>query len=165
MSADSDSPIDPTKELTGLDKIVEVIAILVLKFGRATSVLLAIGGLLILCLTVLVISMVQFMTVKSETRSLLDRQEVLIKSQARLEASTMATQNALVEASKKITETQARVETVAEATPKIKVDSKTGKTKLVIQKPALLSVTQDSSSKPAEAKATSKEIVLDIKAD
>ncbi len=134
-TSDSDRPIDPNQELAGLDRVVEVIARLVLKFGRATSALLVIGGLLIICLTVLIISMVQFITVRNEMRDLIDRQELLIKSQARLEKSALATQAILEETQKKVSETQARVETVAESTPKIKVDSKTGRTKLVIQKP------------------------------
>lgn len=149
-ASDSDRPIDPNQELAGLDRIVEVIARLVLKFGRATSALLAIGGLLILCLIILIVSMVQFITIRNEMRDLLDRQELLIKSQARLEKSALATQVVLEETQKKVSETQAKVETVAESTPKIKVDSKTGKTRLVIQKPAVAPPSVSAPSKPAE---------------
>jgi hypothetical protein len=134
MSTSSDSPIDPNKELTGLDKIVEVIGILVLKFGRATSALIAVGIMLVLCLVTLVTSMVQSMVIRSEMRDLLDRQELLIKSQGRLEKASSSTQKVLTDTLQKVVETQAKIETVAETTPKIKVDSKTGKTKLVIQK-------------------------------
>lgn len=131
----SDPPVDPNKELTGLDKMIDVIALLVLKFGRATTALIGVGSLLILCLITLVISMAQSMVIRNEVRDLLDRQELLIKSQARLEKTMTATQLVLTDTLEKVVETQAKVETVAESTPKIKVDSKTGKTKLVIQKP------------------------------
>lgn len=135
--APSDPPIDPDKELTGLDKMIEVIALLVLKFGRATTALIAVGVLLIFCVVALIVSMAQTIVLRNQMRDLLDRQELLVKSQVRLEKTMTSTQLVLTDTLHKVVETQAKIETVAEATPKITVDSKTGKPRLVMKPEAL----------------------------
>jgi cell division protein FtsL len=116
----------------GLDKITDVLLILVMKFGRATTVLLIVGGLNIVLLVALIISLVNILSLRSEARDLLDRQEEFARSQKRLERTTNDTQEKVDTTSKRIEETQHKVDTAVESAPKVEVDSRTGKAKLVV---------------------------------
>lgn len=108
----------------GLEGVTNVMLNLVLNFGRASTLLLVIGATNILCLIMMVISTVQAVSIRSQVDDLLMKQESLVVSQRQLEKSTT---EATEEVSKKVDETKAIVETA----PKIKVDAKTGKAKLV----------------------------------
>jgi len=128
-----------SKFQAGLDKVVDVLLILVLKFGRATTMLIVLGLLNVVCLVINVIATVQVASTRSEVRDLVERQEEFASSQKRIETSTTATQ-------KTIDATQAKVDSVVEASPKIEVDAKTGKAKIII--PTKKSA--PASSKPVE---------------
>lgn len=132
----------------GLDKVIDVLLVLVMKFGRATSVLILGGILLVVNLVALLIVTVQIFSLRSEVRDLLDRQETFSKSQERIEKTANETQE-------KVEATQAKVDTAVEATPKIEVDKRTGKAKLIVPaqppKPA-------TSSSPASS-ATHKVVI------
>lgn len=119
----------------GLDKVIDVLLILVLKFGRATTMLLANGIFSIICLVTLVVATVQIMSLRSEMKDLMDRQEEFAKSQQRIERTTNDTQKQVTTASKQVEETSAKVDTVAETAPKVELDPKTGKAKLVVTVP------------------------------
>lgn len=116
----------------GLDKVTDVLLILVMKFGRATAMLLAIGIVLVLNLAMLVIATVQSVTIRTQMTDLQERQEDFARSQKRLERTTTDTQDKVDSTSKKVDETQQKVESAAEAAPKVEVDTKTGKAKLVV---------------------------------
>jgi uncharacterized protein YlxW (UPF0749 family) len=116
----------------GLDKVTDVLLIRVMKFGRATNMLLAIGILLVVNLLMLVIATVQSVTIRTQMTELLDRQEEFARSQKRLERTTTDTQEKVDSTSKKVDETQLKVDSAAEAAPKVEVDTKTGKAKLVV---------------------------------
>jgi cytoskeletal protein RodZ len=90
------------KFVAGLDAVTNVLLTLVLKFGRATSMLVVVTGVLILCLVSLVIAVGQVFTIKSQLHELLEKHEDLSRAQARIEKSTQATQ-AVVETQPKIT--------------------------------------------------------------
>jgi hypothetical protein len=109
----------------GLDKVVDVLLVLVMKFGRATSVLILGGLVLVINLVALVVVTVQIFSLRSEVQDLLDRQEAFSRSQERIEKTANVTQQ-------KVEATQQKVETAVEAAPKIEVDKKTGKAKLIV---------------------------------
>lgn len=113
----------------GLDKVTDVLLILVMKFGRATTVLLIAGLFNLILLITLVICTVNILSLRSETQDLLDRQESFARSQSRIEKTTNDTQEKVTSTSKTVEETQAKVE----AAPKLELDRKTGKAKLVVQ--------------------------------
>ncbi len=116
----------------GLDKVTDVLLILVMKFGRATNMLLAIGILLVVNLAMLVISTVQAVTIRTQMTDLQDRQEDFARSQKRLERTTNDTQVKVDSTSKKVDETQQKVDSAAESAPKVEVDTRTGKAHLVV---------------------------------
>jgi hypothetical protein len=113
----------------GLDKVTDVLLILVMKFSRSTTVLLIAGLFNFVVLVALVICTVNILLLRSEMRDLLDRQESFARSQSRIEKTTNATQEKVDSTSKTVEETQAKVE----AAPKIELDRKTGRAKLVVQ--------------------------------
>lgn len=115
---------DPLNELTGLDKIVEVLTRLVLKFGRAITALQVVGVLLIICLIALVISVGQTAAIRTDMRDLIIRQEALMISQNRSE-------KALKDTLDKVLETRDRIENVAATTPRVKIGDN-GKPRIVI---------------------------------
>ena len=112
----------------GLDKVVDVLLILVLKFGRATSMIIAMIVILGLCCVTLVVSTIHVMTLKYDVADLIRRQEAFARVQERLEKATNSTQEQVSSTNKKIEETQATIE----AAPKIEIDKKTGKPKIVV---------------------------------
>jgi hypothetical protein len=116
----------------GLDKVIDVLLILVLKFGRATTMLLVMGILNIICVVTLIVATVHVTALRSEVRDLMDHQEEFARSQKRIERTTTETKQDVATTSQKVSETQAKVETAAEAAPKVEVDAKTGKAKLVV---------------------------------
>ena len=116
----------------GLDKVTDVLLILVMKFGRATNMLLAIGILLVVNLAMLVIATVQSVTIRTQMTDLQDRQEDFARSQKRLERTTNDTQVKVDSTSKKVDETQQKVDSAAESAPKVEVDTRTGKARLVV---------------------------------
>lgn len=120
----------------GLDKVTDVLLVLVLKFARATTVLLIAGIFNIVLLTTLIICTVNILSLRSEVRGLLDRQEEFARSQSRIERTANETQSQVKSTSKTVEETQAKVETAVDSAPKVEVDKKTGKAKLVVQVPA-----------------------------
>jgi len=126
-----------TKFQAGLDKVVDVLLILVLKFGRATAVLIVLGVLNIICLTVNVVATVQLTTLRVQVRDLMNQQEDFARSQKRIEKTTSETKQDVATTSKKVAESNARVETAVEAAPKVEVDTKTGKAKLVVSVPKI----------------------------
>jgi hypothetical protein len=109
----------------GLDKVIDVLLVLVMKFGRATSVLILGGLVLVVNLVSLVVVTIQIFSLRSEVRDLLDRQESFSRSQERIEKTANATQE-------KVEATQAKVDTAVETSPKIEVDKRTGKAKLIV---------------------------------
>lgn len=103
----------------GLDSVTDVLLILVLKFGRATSVLIAIGGLLIVCLLGLVISLVNVAALSSQMADIQLKQEEIARLQVRIETKTTETKEKVDSTEKKIVETQEAVgEVVNEAAKK-----------------------------------------------
>lgn len=124
-----------TRFQAGLDKVIDVLLILVLKFGRATTMQLVNGGLNIACLVTLIIATVQITTLRSEVKDLMFKQEEFAKSQKRIEKTTSETQQDVATASQKVAETKAKVDDVAATAPKVELDTKTGKAKLVVQVP------------------------------
>lgn len=123
----------------GLDHVVNVLLMLVLKFGRASTLLVVMGAINSACLVFLVICTVQIATLRSEMRDLLDRQEVLAKSQVRIEKAAQDT-------NEKVDQTNQKVEIAVEQQPKIEVDAKTGKAKIVVKKPPVKVVPPPSSA-------------------
>lgn len=99
----------------GLDKVVDVMLILVLKFGRATTMLLVIGALNIVCLLMMVISTIQMTSVNSQVHDLVMQQESFAASQKRLEKTTTDSSQEVV---KKVEETKAKLDDVVDAAPK-----------------------------------------------
>ena len=71
-----------------LDKVVDVLLILVLKFGRATSALLAIGILLVVCLVTLIIAAVKVLEVSSQLAEIQQHQDEFSISQKHIEESS-----------------------------------------------------------------------------
>jgi cell division protein FtsL len=116
---------------SGLDKVTDVLLILVMKFSRSTTVLLIAGLFNLVLLITLIICTVNILMLRSEMRDLMDRQESFARSQSRIEKTTNETQEKVASTSKAVEETQAKVE----AAPKIELDRKTGKAKLVVQVP------------------------------
>lgn len=112
----------------GLDSVVNVLLMLVLKFGRASTLLLAMGVVSSVCLIFLVICTIQIVEIKTQMRDLMDRQEVLAKTQMRIEKTSQET-------NQKVEQTQQKVDIAVEQQPKIEVDSRTGKAKIVVKKP------------------------------
>lgn len=108
----------------GLDKVIDVLLMLVLKFGRATTAQIISLVVLLACLVTVVITTINISYLRSEIRSLMYHQEELMQAQKRIEKNTTDT--------KKDTATMSqRVSEVADATPKIEVDQN-GKAKLVL---------------------------------
>ncbi len=134
-----------TKFQAGLDKVIDVLLVLVMKFGRATSVLVLGGIVLVISLVVLVVSTIQIVQLRSDVRDLLDRQEAFAQSQDRVEKTTHETQEKVESTGKAVEATQEKVEA---STPKIEVDVRTGKAKLVV--PAQAPKPATSSSPAAE---------------
>lgn len=118
----------------GLDKVVDVLLILVMKFGRASTMLLANGIVTLICLVALIIAIVQVTSLRFEVKDLLDRQEAFSRAQDRIEKTTTETKNDVANTNQKVSETQAKVDDVAQASPKVEVD-KNGKAKLVVSVP------------------------------
>src|SRR5512142_715347 len=79
----------------GLDKVINVLLVLVLKFGRATTALVAVGTLLFFCLLLLVYSTVNIVVLSSQIQDLQAKQDALIQSQNRLEKTAKATEREL----------------------------------------------------------------------
>jgi type II secretory pathway pseudopilin PulG len=117
----------------GLDKVVDVLLILVLKFGRATTALLAIGFVILISLVTMIIATVKIIELSSAVAEIQQHQEEASLSAQRIEKATTDTQKQVDTTSKKIDDTQAKVDSVAASTPQVEVDSRTGKAKLVIQ--------------------------------
>ncbi len=124
-----------TKFQAGLDKVVDVLLILVLKFGRASTMLLVLGLLNVACVITIIVTTVQIAVLRSEVGDLMDRQEEFAKSQKRIEKTTTETKQDVATTSQKVSETQAKVETAVEAAPKVELDARTGKAKLVVPVP------------------------------
>ncbi len=124
-----------TKFQAGLDKVTDVLLILVLKFGRASTMLLALGILNVICIAIIVVATVYIAALRSEVGDLMDRQEEFAKSQKRIEKTTTETKQDVATTSQKVAETQAKVETAVEAAPKVELDARTGKAKLVVPVP------------------------------
>jgi hypothetical protein len=139
-----------TKFQAGLDKVVDVLLILVLKFARATSALIAIGFVLIVCLVTLIIATVKVLEVSNQVAEIQQHQDEFSMSQKRIEESTTATQKQVDSTSQKIDATQA----VLESDPHVEVDTKTGRAKIIIpakaKKPATATAPAVASSKPLE---------------
>lgn len=114
----------------GLEGVTNVMLNLVLNFGRASTLLLVIGAINTLCLIMMVISTIQVTAVKSQMDDLLLKQEASAK---RLEKTTTESNEEVV---KKVEETKAKVDNVVETAPKVKVDARTGKAKLVVPAPS-----------------------------
>lgn len=113
----------------GLEGVTNVLLNLVLNFGRASTLLLVIGGINVVCLVMMVISTIQMISVKSQVDDLLMKQESFAVSQRRFDQSNE-------EVVKKVEETKAKIDDVAETSPKVKVDSKTGRPRLVLPVPS-----------------------------
>ncbi len=122
----------------GMDKVVDVLLMLVLKFGRATTAQVVNLFLLFVCLLILVISTINVSYLRDEVKDLMYQQEDLMRAQKRIEQTTEATKKGVDTTSQQVTK-------VAEATPKIEVDEKTGKAKLIVddQKAVDLKVVPD----------------------
>jgi len=134
---------------TGLDKVIDVLLILVLKFGRATSVLLAVGILMTLGTVILVVNTIQAVQLRSDVAALLDQQEQFARSQKRLE-KTAAENQARTQRSVEATRDQIKsVETQIEKTPRIEVDQHTGRARLVVPK-------------SSQAKSGAKQLKIDL---
>ena len=143
-----------TKFQAGLDKVVDVLLILVLKFARATSALIAIGFVLIVCLVTLIVATVKVLEVSNQVAEIQQHQDEFSMSQKRIEESTTATQKQVDSTNQKIDATQAKVDTVVDSAPKVEVDARTGRAKIVIpakaKKPATATAPAVASSKPLE---------------
>lgn len=124
-----------TKFQAGLDKVTDVLLILVLKFGRATTFLIVVGIINIVVLTINVIATVNIAALRSEVRDLMDRQEEFARSQKRIEKTTVETKQDVASTNQKVAETQAKVDTAVETAPKVEIDARTGKAKLVVSVP------------------------------
>lgn len=109
----------------GLDKVIDVLLMLVLKFGRATTAQIVNMVILLACLITLVVTTVNISYLRSEVRSLMYKQEDLMKAQARIEKTASETNS-------KVNTTNRIVSDAVEASPKIEVNQKTGKTELVV---------------------------------
>lgn len=127
----------------GMDKVVDVLLMLVLKFGRATTAQVVNLFLLFMCLLILVISTINVSYLRDEVKDLMYQQEDLMRAQKRIEQTTEATKKDVATTSEQVTK-------VAEATPKIEVDEKTGKAKLIVddQKTVDLKVVPEKKSNP-----------------
>jgi len=136
-----------TKFQAGLDKVVDVLLILVLKFGRATSALLAIGVVLIVCLITLIIATVKILELSSQVADIAHHQEEAALSTQRIEKATTDTQKQVDTTSKNL---EAKVDTVVAGAPQVEVDSK-GKAKIVIQATKKKHVPSAPSSAPPAA--------------
>lgn len=119
----------------GLDKVIDVLLVLVMKFGRATSALILGGIVLVVCMFALVIVTIQIFSLRSEVRDLLDRQEEFSRSQKRIEKTSNETQEKVESTGKAVEETQEKVKAAVDASPKVEVDKRTGKAKLVVSVP------------------------------
>ena len=129
----------------GLDKVIDVLLILVMKLGRASAFQIAAGAVQVVCLVALIISTVQILSLRSEVRDLLHRQEEVAKSQKRIEKATSETQEKLATTSETVKETQETVRKVEQTAPQVEIDKRSGKAKLVLPKP-----TPTASTKPTK---------------
>jgi hypothetical protein len=115
----------------GLDKVIDVLLVLVMKFGRATTVLVVAGIVALVNLIALLVVTINIFVLRSEVRDLLYQQEDFARSQRRIERTATETQEKVESTGKAVEATKTAVETV----PKVELDRKTGKAKLVVQVP------------------------------
>lgn len=109
----------------GMDKVVDVLLMLVLKFGRATTAQIVSLFILFVCLITLVITTINVSYLRGEVKDLMRQQESLMQAQKRIERTTTETK-------KDMADTSLRMTAAAQSAPKIEVDQKTGKAKLVV---------------------------------
>lgn len=97
----------------GMDAVTDVLLTLVLKFGRATTWLVGMGALLVVCIIVLIVSLVNIGTLSSQVADLQMSQHEIARIQRNIERKTNET-------STKVLQTEQRVRQTAEAVDKAK---------------------------------------------
>lgn len=146
--------------LTGMDRVTDVLMVLVMKFGRASRLLVAVLALISLGLGMFTIVLVL------QTRGL-DRIEQLQQQQQEIQDQQVAILKQVAEASAKASAAASKAAAAEEAAPKVVLDDR-GQAKLVIRgesKSIETAVPETSSDRPQlRAKgAPELEVPLDLK--
>ncbi len=129
--------------LTGMDRVTDVLMVLVMKFGRASRLLVAVLALISLGLGMFTIVLI------FQTKGL-NRIEQLQQLQQEIQDQQVAILKQVAEASAKASAAAAKAAAAEEAAPKVVLDSR-GQAKLVIRgesQPIETELPETSSSKP-----------------
>ncbi len=142
----------------GLDKVTDVLLILVLKYGRASSMLVGVLFGITIALAVQVYNTISLANARSEVSNLLREMEEIQKKQGAI----LATAADAVERSKAA---EARAKAAEEAAPEIVVDSE-GQATLVVKgnsvAPLSKSVTSRKGARKSAPKRTSKGVAIPL---
>lgn len=142
-----------TDFMTGMDRISDVLMLLVLKFGRASTLMLVVLGGIILGVLLLSANLFLLWNISASQTDLQREQEEIQDQQARILEKQKATQLVAGEAKRKAEAAAQKATEVQQRAPEVVIDAK-GKPQLVlkVQNPAEGEHTTVTVAPPAKAK-------------
>lgn len=120
--------------MTGMDRIADVLMLLVLKFGRASTLMRAVFGGIMIGVMLLALNLFVLWNISASQTALQEEQLKIQLQQGRILERQKATQIVAGEAKQKAEAAEQRVTEVQQKSPEITVDSK-GRPQLVVKVP------------------------------